>query len=442
MRMLIDESSLSHPELFEIFKTSAFEPKNLKVYLDQSLNIMVEKDHVTEEELSIIHYWYLFHQHFTTESIEANGLEDLECIKEFFGKDKEDTIIITQNKSKAFALKTLEIESPLRITYHQKGMLVDWQLDSLKRPAFYIENDDYIGEARKNAIPEQLDYVYSPQYGHLKLGKERAFYGGEGDVYRTYNRLLFKRLKPKYLTYQNYKKISRMLELSIANDQIVWPKDIVYHDDMFLGYLMNEITDAMSMDDLRDIGFGPFSPIDRIKIVIQFMKNVDYLHQRRILIGDMKFDNILVKSSEEVYIIDAGSFQVDDYPCLVFNYEFSDKEFTENDLKKTLRSVDDEYYPINKIIFEILVLKSPYYSPSQIEIGGEETREFTYPLTIDNVSDNTPAHLRLWMSLPEDIRLYFFQYFVNRRITYLQDLIPAFEKFLKSINPEGDAKHE
>jgi hypothetical protein len=439
---MIDESTLAHPELFEVLKALPFQSKNVTIYLDETLKGLTTKEHVTEEELSMIHYWFLFDRHFKTEHISPETFENIDILKTWLDEKKDDTVIITQNKSKAFALKSVEQEASLRITYHQKGTLVDWQLDTSKRPAFYIENDDYLQDSRKNEIPENLDYVYSPRFGHLKLGPERAFYGGEGDVYRTYNRLLFKRLKPKYLTYQNYKKISRMLEIAITNDQIVWPKDIVYHDDMFLGYLMNEITDAMSMDDLRDIGFGPFSPIDRIKIAIRFMKNVDYLHQRRILIGDMKFDNILVKSPEEVYIIDAGSFQVDDYPCLVFNYEFSDKEFTENDLKQTLRSVDDEYYPINKILFEILVLKSPYYSASQIEIGGEETREFTYPLTVDQLSGNMPSHLKLWMSLPEEIRLNFFQYFVNRRITYLQDLIPAFEKFLNNIHPEGEKTHE
>jgi len=440
MRLMIDESSLQHIELFEIFKLPIFSSSDIDIYVDESIRALTTKEHVTEEELSTIHYWYLFEKHFKIQTIEANAFENLEVMGELLKKDKEETIIITHNKSKAFALKTLEKDVSLKIAYHQKGSLIDWQLDISKRPAFYIENDDYLKDDRKNAVPENLDYVYSPRFGHLKLGPERAFYGGEGDVFRTYNRLLFKRLKPKYQTYQNFKKISRMLDITITNDQIVWPKDIVYHDDVFLGYLMNEISDAKSMDDLRDVGFQPFSPIDRIKIVIQFMKNVDYLHQRRILIGDMKFDNILVKSPQEVYIIDAGSFQVDDYPCLVFNYEFSDKEFTEKDLKQTLRSVDDEYYPINKIIFEILVLKSPYYSPKQIEIGAEETRDFTYPLTMDHLTENIPGHLKLWMSLPEDIRLYFFQYFVNRRITYLQDLIPAFEKFLKNLTPEGESK--
>lgn len=440
MKLIMDESVLTQIELFQFFNTPAFKKQQPTIYMDEEVGNLNGKKLLTDEELTMIHYWHLFKNHFKTEIIPSQKMEDIEALQKIIQTSNDEFILITQNKSKAFALKTIENQKPFKVTYFQKGTLVEWQLDISKRPAFYIENDDYIKESRKNQIPEVLEYVYSPRFGHLKLSPERAFYGGEGDVFRTYNKLLFKRLKTKYLTYQNYKKTSRMLDISITNEQIVWPKDLVYHDDMFVGYLMNEITDAMSMDDLRDIGFGPFSPVDRIKIVIQFMKNVDYLHQRRILVGDMKFDNILVKSPEEVYIIDAGSFQVDDYPCVVFNYEFSDKEYTENDLKQTLRSVDSEYYPINKIIFEVLVLKSPYYSPDQIEIGGEESREFTYPLHIDNYQEKIPNHLRLWMSLPEEIRLYFFQYFVNRRITYLQDLIPAFEKFLNSMAQEGDAK--
>jgi len=433
MRLMIDESALTHRELFEIFHAPPLEQKNISIYVDEDVGRHAQKTFVSEDELTTLHYWYLFTQHFKTTQVTTRHFEDLEITTGLINETSDDCMIVTQNKSKAYALKTMQTKTPFKIVYFQKGMLIEWQLDTSKRPAFYIENDQYISDVRKQDIPESIAYVFSPRFGHLKLGNERAFYGGEGDVYRTYNKLLFKRLKPEYLTYQNYKKISRMLEISLTNDQIVWPKDIVYYDDIFVGYLMNEITDAMSMDDLRDIGFGQYSPIDRIKIVIQFMKNVDYLHQRDILVGDMKFDNILVKSPTEVYIIDTGSFQVDDYPCLVFNYEFSEKEFSKDELKQTLRSVDSEYYPIYKIIFEILVLKSPYYSPNQIEIGGEETREFTYPLSLDSIGEKTPAHLRFWMGLSEDIRLCFFQYFVNRRITYLQDLIPAFEKFLSII---------
>lgn len=435
MRFLVDESTLTDSLLFQWFDERHAASDETTIYVDESvLHFKTDKD-LELPSLTIAHHLYVMEATFEVIPLPLQNFEAIQEVKETIESIKDEWVILTQNKSKAFALKSA-LEGIARVVYYQAGNLHDWIIEAGKRPAFYIEDDPYITDSTRQAIPETIDYVYTPKHGYLKVGK-KLYYGGEGDVYETYNKLLFKRFKPKYLTYQNYKKLSRMLDITIANEQIVWPKDIVYYQGAFIGYVMDAVSDAMSMDDLRDIGFGPYNPIDRIHIALTFMRNVNYLHQKNILIGDMKFDNILIKSPQEVYIIDAGSFQVDDYPCVVFNYEFSDREYTEKDLKETLRDVDAEYYPIYKILFESLVMKSPYYSAQTIEIGAQESRDFTYSIDLTQDPSSLPNHQKFWYSLPSDIRLYFHQYFTDRRITYLQDLIPAFERFIQSIQPQG-----
>lgn len=436
MRYLIDESTLTLKNLFLWFDALTAKKEDSTFYVDEKLLELKGQKGLDIQALTIVQHLYLLEHEFNLIPVTASKLEDTSLIKDIVESISDDWIILTQNKSKAFALKSIFPSGDVSVVYYQNGQLQEWVIEAGKRPAFYVENDHYITDAIRQQIPEQIDYVYSPKYGHLKIGK-KLYYGGEGDVHETYNKLLFKRFKAKYLTYQNFKKLSRMLEITMTNEQIIWPKDIVYYEGVFVGYVMDEVSDAMSMDDLRDIGFGPYTPIDRIQIALTFMRNVHYLHQKNILVGDMKFDNILVKSPTEVYIIDSGSFQVDDYPCVVFNYEFSDQEYSEKDLKETLRDVDAEYYPINKIIFEALVMKSPYYSPDAIEIGAQEDRKFTYSIDLKDSPENMPRHLKFWYSLPSEMRVYFHQYFADRRITYLQDLIPAFERFITQITPKG-----
>ena len=217
--------------------------------------------------------------------------------------------------------------------------------------AFCPDRDIYV-----NAFDgDKLDYVYSPRYGYLKLDKSKPFSGGEGVCYRTYNGLFAKLYFKKHITYVNYKKLQAMVDMGCSMPYICWPLDILYYRNQFVGYVMEELKDTRSVDDLRDDNFSGFRILDRFIIVRNFLRIIEYLHGRDILVGDMKLDNILVKPNADVYLIDAGSFQVGDYACNVCHKEYTERIYTGDDLKHILRSVREEYFPINKIIFEILI---------------------------------------------------------------------------------------
>ena len=49
----------------------------------------------------------------------------------------------------------------------------------------------------------------------------------------------------------------------------------------------------------------------------------------------MKLDNILIKNKIDVYLIDSGSYQVYDYPCIVYHESYTNKTYSEDDLKNT-----------------------------------------------------------------------------------------------------------
>jgi DNA-binding helix-hairpin-helix protein with protein kinase domain len=314
---------------------------------------------------------------------------------------------------------------------------VEWNLKNELKEAFYIENDLYF----KNVIQGDYDYVFSPRYGYLFVEGKPIYSGGEGDVYATYKNLMVKLYYSKHVNYQNYLKLKAMTDNPVENPYIVWPLDIVYNEDnQFVGYVMREVKNSDSMDDLRDIGFQPYNPIERIQIGINFLKNVRYLHEKNILVGDMKFDNILVRNPQEVYLIDTGSFQVEDYPCTVFNLEFTDTSISESNLKKTLRDPDSEYFPINKILFELLILKSPFYSKDNIEIDPTSEREFHYEIDPPKFRTDPPKHLKLWFSLSLTLRQYFYYYFKEKKVTYLNEIIEELERFKFSLTSKGDTK--
>ena len=125
---------------------------------------------------------------------------------------------------------------------------------------------------------------------------------------------------------------------------------------------MEQVKDAKSLIELKDDGFEKYRlPSQRARICLNLLKNIEYLHKKGVLIGDLKDDNILVKSPDEVYIIDSGSFQIEDYACDVFTRGWTDKNYKGDDLNKNLRKLEDEYYPINKIIYFNIKYQPPQY---------------------------------------------------------------------------------
>ncbi|MBE6630276.1 MAG: hypothetical protein E7624_05435 [Ruminococcaceae bacterium] len=297
--------------------------------------------------------------------------------------------------------------------------------------AFYLEKDVYV-----NAFDiKELTYVYSPRYGYLKLDKSKEYSGGEGVCYRTYNGLFCKLYFKKHISYVNFKKLQAMAEMGCDNPFISWPLDILYYRNQFVGYLMKELSAMQSVDELRDDGFSEFRLIDRFLIVRNFLRNVHYLHERDILVGDMKLDNILVAKNCDVHIIDAGSFQVEDYACTVCHKEYTERIYTGDQLKRILRSVREEYFPINKIIFEILMLKGPFYSKDNTEIDGDGSRDFTYPPEFDpNTMDpkTLPYHMKVWFSLSPAMRRYFYYYFTEGKVTYLSEWLRELDVYILS----------
>ncbi len=293
--------------------------------------------------------------------------------------------------------------------------------------AFYLDNDQYINKVDI----ENLDYVYSPKYGHLCLDKRKTFKGGEGILYPTYNNQLCKLYFKDHQTYVNFKKLNAMLEIDIHNPFINWPKDILFYKNDFVGYLMDEVKAAESLDVLRINAFKGYNIFERYLISYNLLLNIDYLHKRNIIVGDLKLDNILIKSPEEVYLVDCGSCQIGDFACNVCHPEYTKRVYTADELKQKLRTVEDEYYPINKIIFEILIGKNPNYNRYSGEVDIENKNNFYFPLDLSEIKEYT-GELYMWRGLSERMRTFFYYYFKENKITYLSEWINELELYIKN----------
>ena len=378
-----------------------------------------------EEALTLESFVSLLTHFGSTVQVETAGGFDAEAL---IPLAKEKLFVVTQQQKPVDNYATLG-DAVSFLSFDGEGLVPFSGSTSINGEAFCPEQDIYVNPFDG----DKVNYVYSPRYGYLKLDKSKEYSGGEGVCYRTYNGMFCKLYYKKHITYVNYKKLQTMVNMRCSNPYVSWPLDILYYRNQFVGYLMQELTDTRSLDDLRDDNFSGFRLLDRFIIVRNFLSVIEYLHGKGILVGDMKLDNILVKPNCDVHIIDAGSFQVEDYACNVCHKEYTERVYTGDDLKHILRSVREEYFPINKIIFEILMMKGPFYSRDNTEIDGDGSRDFNFPMAMPAESGaDLPYHMKVWFALSPAMRQYFHRYFTEGKVTYVSEWLRELDHYILS----------
>ncbi len=406
---------------------------SLTVYVEKTIDNTISNDKLTQhvrDGYTIEGFLDIIEQMHFLKKIDTKNYFDLEPIETIIENNSSAYILMLTQKESVFkSLNKIKDRYPQVILakLSNNGLFFWDSIPKVKDDAFYINEDIYVNKVDINKI----DYVYSPKFGYLKLDKTYSYKGGEGILYRTYNNQLCKLYFEEHQTYINYKKLEQMLDLDIYNPYISWPKDILFYKNDFVGYLMDEIRGAQTLDVLRISSFEGFRRFDLYILCYNLLLNINYLHQKNILIGDLKLDNILVKSPEDVYLVDCGCYQINDYSCDVYHPEYTKKVYTSEELKKKLRTVEDEYYPINKIIFELLIGKNPNYNRYSGEVDIENKDNFYFPLDLNEITEQT-NELNLWRLLSERMRDYFYYYFKENKVTYLSDWINELEMYIEN----------
>lgn len=439
------------------FKVRNFELDELdfRIYIDKSIEEVIEQ-HTNNNNrreatrikgvIKVLQTLSLYEEIDTDNFFNYQPLLDLQKDKL---KDFEITFI-TNTKANAERLFLIDKEEVFFYKRFLEGTLSKWTLErkveepvikksqaskqpkaipkTLQKSFHTEENSHYIHTTEQ----ENINYVYSEKFGYLKLVKDNIMEGGEGKIYRTYDNLMVKIYTKDERRYELVKKIQHMIDLHLRNSHIVWPKDIVYNGNEFVGYIMDEIEDAKGLDMYRIYSFRNLSYLDRFQICIDLLKLTDYLHNKGILIGDLKFDNIMYKEkTKELYIIDSASFQIEDYSCGVFNADYTHDNLRGKNLREVLRTLEEEHFPINKILFEILMGKGPYYDFQSGEVGSEVERVFHYPLEVKKEITNQNDPLFFWSHADDTIRHAFYDYFKNDIITEVPTWINLLENILK-----------
>ena len=216
--------------------------------------------------------------------------------------------------------------------------------------------------------------------------------GGEGEVFETdipgyvvkvYNRskanvaARMPELEQKLLYMVNTIQMNVVSKAS-GNCLVAWPRDVVYENGQFVGYLMPKVSNAKSI--LLINRGGPFAKQvvpdynwkKALLIAENLAKVIRALHAHNIVVGDMNSNNILVYPNCDVAIIDTDSFDIrtpdnTHYKCKVGTEAFLPPELQGRDLSRESASFtrySDEF----ALAVHIFLLLAQNFHPFNVKV--------------------------------------------------------------------------
>ena len=215
------------------------------------------------------------------------------------------------------------------------------------------------------------DTVYDSNANRINLIKKLGA-GGEGTVYLGSNQKAIKIIKSDKLTVSYKDRIEFMAKNIISRKNpnklakyICWPQEAIYDkNNNFVGYSMecvNSITlyEIMQQNekDTNSYGIFNFTKTDIVNIIIRILEMFEYLHSMNIIVGDIKLENIVFRldnngrpNLNEIYFVDADSYQVDKFPATAVSPGYIAPELKSNEY----RTIAEDNFAIFSLIFMIL----------------------------------------------------------------------------------------
>lgn len=286
----------------------------------------------------------------------------------------------------------------------------------------------------------------------LRLGRE-VNSGGEGVIYETdIAGQVCKIYHANRLTSLKQKKIELMVSRRIVRPGICWPTEVVTNAlGQFVGYLMpraqgSTMQSVMFVKPKLEKTFPNWKRIDLVNVAGTFIDHVWFLHSHNIIIGDINPQNLLVTAnSNEVWIVDTDSFQIEGFPCPVGTVNFTPAEIQGRNYSDFLRTIDDELFAVATMIFMILFPGKPPYSQQGGGSPAENIKSKNFPYRFYKEAGPTAPEVSgkdapqgpwqdIWAHLPVSIRRAFFITFREDKRTSVDEWTSLLKGYRDLLN--------
>lgn len=245
-------------------------------------------------------------------------------------------------------------------------------------------------------------------YKSLKLVKKIAT-GRSGNIYLTQDGKILKMFTSTSFTYVKDREETLKYIKTLDITEIVKPKNLVYYDGVFVGYIMEYLPEGNSLWNInKNSSFE--QKIDRIKQIEKLLKK---LHDKNIYVCDLNPDNIFFDKNDEIRLIDCDAFIIKNN---VINNEI-DKKYQD---------------PLNKIVGENTDLYALAITTLELLIDERIENNLSF-------NDIEKIYNKNKSKMPVSFKSYFEYIFRGKERYYLTE---SYEKYLNEIYSNEDASDD
>lgn len=262
---------------------------------------------------------------------------------------------------------------------------------------------------------QQGDSFYLSSRKTIRLG-EKIHGGGEGHIYQTnYPGILAKIFtKPKPLF--DIEKYRYLVKNKINNPYIIWPEDLILNGNQVIGYTMKEVKGAVNLMEFVQTGQGPkrstqkfktyneIKRLDLVNIIINLLTHIAYLHDRNIILVDLKPANFMYREkTNEVFLIDIDGYQVGEFIATATTPGYVAPEILKDARLMRTTYYDREFdnYAIFVLLFYLLTKITPFLQSERETII---TGDFRFAKGDASVRESNRSQALQWIYLPFYIR--------------------------------------
>lgn len=215
----------------------------------------------------------------------------------------------------------------------------------------------------------------------ITIADNALYSGGEGAIHTVLG-MGKKRVAKLYHSPEKAQAFHQKIHFMVNNppfgqadkaisDAIVWPEDLLFENNVFVGYVMPMVEGGiklfmLTLPDLsvRDnpLTWAKFSPANpdslliRLKICYNLARAVDLLHQSgKYVLVDLKPENVLIKPNGHFSIIDLDSIQIIRNNLLLFHATAFTPEYTPAELHNGSLVFGRDVIPASFDLFSLAV---------------------------------------------------------------------------------------
>lgn len=331
-------------------------------------------------------------------------------------------------------------------------------------------------EKELKSNPKNLDFKCGS--GSMLRIEEELGSGGQGTVYTcSHKGFVVKLYKKQFRLESTFRKIQLLVNNNPGSKRLCWPVDIVYYKGKFVGFLMPFVsgkecvyltTGNMPKVVMRNKKYTKEKQID---MLLQILKEIDLLHSKNILLGDINTRNIIYdnEGDMDITIVDIDSVQIGQFPCVTSTPGYDAPEIVmyraikngkvdENIAKEKdkrgnylfnnyyhnyYRTLKNEYHAIAVLLFEIMTCGCKPYECQEFGINSDDANdediklcinyEFPYSSIMEK-TNNECTRKAIWSHMPSFIKDAFVKTFTGKRRLSPSDWIALFEHYKKLLN--------